>query len=155
MDFTFQCPVMNLRKSKFRLPPKRIWPGARSCGRTVSSRISSKLTILRTDRILLTRSRSCNKKGLAPRPLNDIEPDTGQRQILFRKLSPNLVLFVKAHDLITRCSTAMTEFGVRVMSREQEKSLDVLLRSLESQVSGLETETASGDASSPIQFGAN
>lgn len=40
----------------------------------------------------------------------------------------------------------MMEFGVRVMSREQERTLDVLLRSLESQVSGLEAEANSGNA---------
>lgn len=73
-------------------------------------------------------------------------PDPGQRQVMFNKISPALVLHVKTHDLITRCSTSMTEFGVRVMSREQERTLDVLLRSLESQVSGLEAEANSGNA---------
>ncbi|KAA8648310.1 uncharacterized protein ATNIH1004_004195 [Aspergillus tanneri] len=65
--------------------------------------------------------------------------------MLFRKLLPLLVFGLKLHDLIARCGAAVMEFGVQSMSQGQERSLDVLLRTLESQATDLEAEAANSD----------
>lgn len=93
---------------------------------------------------MLTRGRACVTKGQSARTLVNLEQDPGQSQLLLQKIAPSLVLRVKSQELIARCSAAVLENGVRTMSSEQERALDILLRAFESQMGDLEAQAISG-----------
>lgn len=88
--------------------------------------------------------RACAAKGQSARTLVNLEQDPGQSQVLLQKISPPLALKVKGQELIARCSEAVSENGVRNMSVEQERALDILLRTFESQMNDLEAQAVSG-----------
>lgn len=84
-------------------------------------------------------------KGQSARTLAHLEQDPGQSQVLLQKISPSLVLKVNCQELVARCSVAVVENGVRTMSVEQERALDVLIRVFERQMSDLEVQAVSED----------
>ncbi|PKX99355.1 fungal specific transcription factor domain-containing protein [Aspergillus novofumigatus IBT 16806] len=86
---------------------------------------------------------SCIVKGQLGRTLNDMHQELGQSHRLFQRIAPGLVLKLKCLDLVTRCSAAVVENGVRNLSLEQERSLDIILRTYESQITDLETQFTS------------
>jgi hypothetical protein len=83
-------------------------------------------------------------KGQSPRNLVNLAQDPTQRQVLFDKIAPGLSLKLRCQELVTKCSEAVLENGVRAMTLDQERSLDILLRSYESQVDELELQTVAG-----------
>ncbi|RAL04650.1 putative C6 transcription factor (Leu3) [Aspergillus ibericus CBS 121593] len=87
--------------------------------------------------------RACVTKGQPPRSLANLEPDGDLKHMLFQRIAPSLALELKCEDLITRCSAAVLEFGVRTMSLEQEKSFDILLRAYDAQALDLEAQAYS------------
>ncbi|KAJ5307008.1 hypothetical protein N7508_006023 [Penicillium antarcticum] len=94
---------------------------------------------------VLVYQRSCVIKGQSPRNLVNLAQDPTQRQMLFDKIAPSLVLKLRCQELVTKCSDAVLENGVRAMSLDQERSLDILLRRYESQVDELELQTVADD----------
>jgi hypothetical protein len=46
--------------------------------------------------------------------------------------------------MATRCTSALQQNGLRIMSKDQEHSLDVLIRVFEASVKDVEPETTSG-----------
>ncbi|KAF9893650.1 hypothetical protein FE257_010962 [Aspergillus nanangensis] len=94
---------------------------------------------------VLVYQRACMLKGQPPRSLADLEHDPGQRQMLFLKIAPSLALQVRCGELVARCCAAVLEIGVRTMSLEQERSLDILLRTYEGQVTDIEARASSAD----------
>ena len=104
---------------------------------------------------LLSRSSACVTKGQPPRSLANLEPDGDLKHMLFQRIAPSLALELKCEDLITRCSAAVLEFGVRTMSLEQEKSFDILLRAYDAQALDLEAQAYSGTYPSQWQDSAN
>ncbi|RAL15005.1 Zn(II)2Cys6 transcription factor [Aspergillus homomorphus CBS 101889] len=94
-------------------------------------------------RCVIVYQRACITKGQCPRSMVDLQQDLGQQQVLFEKITPSLALEMRCLDLVARCSAAVTEFGVRTMPAEQERSLDILLRTFESQVTDLEAHASS------------
>ncbi|QRD89666.1 Zn(II)2Cys6 transcription factor [Aspergillus flavus] len=91
-------------------------------------------------RCVIVYQRACSIKGHPPRSFLELEQDFGQREVDVRKLSPSLVLERKCQELVARCSAAVLEIGVRTMSLEQERALDILLRTFENQVTDLEAQ---------------
>ncbi|GKZ58544.1 hypothetical protein AnigIFM49718_004369 [Aspergillus niger] len=87
--------------------------------------------------------RTCVIKGQPPRSLVNLELDGDLKHSLFQRISPSLVLELKCEDLKTRCSTAVLELGVRNLSSEQERSLDILLRAYDDQALDLEAQAFS------------
>lgn len=87
---------------------------------------------------------TCVIKGQPPRSLVNLELDGDLKHSLFQRISPSLVLELKCEDLKTRCSTAVLELGVRNISSEQERSLDILLRAYDDQAVDLEVQAFSG-----------
>ncbi|RHZ73125.1 hypothetical protein CDV55_108616 [Aspergillus turcosus] len=83
---------------------------------------------------------SCIVKGQLARTLNDMHQELGQSHRLFQRIAPGLVLKLRCLDQVTRCSAAVVENGVRNMSLEQERSLDIILRMYESQITDLESQ---------------
>ncbi|EAW14386.1 Zn(II)2Cys6 transcription factor [Aspergillus clavatus NRRL 1] len=88
---------------------------------------------------------SCIIKGQLARTLVDMQQEFGQSQVLFQRIAPAIVLKVKCLDLITRCSAAVVENGVRAMTLDQERSLDIIIRTYESQIADLESQFTSAD----------
>ncbi|KAE8151098.1 hypothetical protein BDV25DRAFT_100090 [Aspergillus avenaceus] len=93
-------------------------------------------------RCVIVYQRSCAMKGHPAHSFMRLEQDLGQRQGLLRKIAPCLGLERQCQELIARCSTAVLELGVRTMSAEQERALDILLRTYEMQVTDIEYQVA-------------
>lgn len=55
-----------------------------------------------------------------------------------------MVLKLRCQELIAKCSEAVLENGVRSMSVDQERALDILLRTYEGQVDDLELQAVTG-----------
>ncbi|KAJ6038501.1 hypothetical protein N7460_008272 [Penicillium canescens] len=94
---------------------------------------------------VLVYQRSCVIKGQSPRNLVNLAQDPTQHQVLFDKIAPGLALKLRCQELVTKCSEAVLENGVRAMTLDQERSLDILLRRYESQVDELELQTVADD----------
>ncbi|GLA38218.1 hypothetical protein AnigIFM63309_005224 [Aspergillus niger] len=92
---------------------------------------------------VIVYQRTCVIKGQPPRSLVNLELDGDLKHSLFQRISPSLVLELKCEDLKTRCSTAVLELGVRNLSSEQERSLDILLRAYDDQALDLEAQAFS------------
>jgi hypothetical protein len=56
---------------------------------------------------------------------------------VFERLTPMLRLQLKCLDIATRCSCAVFENGVRTMSSEQERALNIVVRAFEHEVDDL------------------
>jgi len=91
----------------------------------------------------LIYQRSCVAKGMPATPILDIPYDLEQRRALFQNMSPRLKFELKLQDVVTRGSIAVSQNGLRVMSAEQERSLDTLLNVFQAQIAGVGLESAS------------
>ncbi|KAK5554312.1 hypothetical protein LTR46_007510 [Exophiala xenobiotica] len=91
----------------------------------------------------LIYQRSCVAKGMPATPILDIPYDLEQRRALFQNMSPRLKFELKLQDVVTRGSIAVSQNGLRVMSAEQERSLDTLLNVFQAQIAGVGLEYAS------------
>ena len=86
--------------------------------------------------------RVCASKGQLPRLiLFNFEPDPS---VLFQRRQPSLLLRMKCQEIVSRCFMAVIENGVRVMSVDRERALDILLRTFESQINEFESQAMSG-----------
>ncbi|KAE9961331.1 hypothetical protein BLS_002494 [Venturia inaequalis] len=92
---------------------------------------------------VLTYQRSCSFKGHAPIALIETYQDSDQRFTLFGRISPTLRFQLKLNGMATRCTSALQQNGLRIMSKDQEHSLDVLIRVFEASVKDVEPETTS------------
>jgi len=93
---------------------------------------------------IVTYQRACSIKGHSPLSLLDLYQDAEQRHALFSRISPTLRYQLKLNSLITRCCSAMLQSGLRLMSKDQEPSLDILIRVFEANLKDVETEAVSG-----------
>ncbi|XHG02033.1 hypothetical protein AWENTII_005398 [Aspergillus wentii] len=94
---------------------------------------------------VIVYQRACVSKGQSARTLANLEQGPGQSQLLFQKIAPSLALKVKCQEILSRCSAAVLENGVRNMSLDQERALDILIREFENQATDLETQITSED----------
>jgi hypothetical protein len=92
-------------------------------------------------------NRSCSFKGHSPIALIETYQDAEQRATLFSRISPALRFQLKLNSMVTRCCSAVLQNGLRVMSKDQEHSLDVLIRVFEASIKDVEPETTSGKLS--------
>lgn len=97
---------------------------------------------------MLILNRVCVTKGQLPRALVDLGQDPAQdptqRQGLFEKIAPWMALKLRCQELIAKCSEAVTENGLRTMSLDQQRALDLILRTYEGQVDDLELQAVTG-----------
>lgn len=56
-----------------------------------------------------------------------------------------MVVKLRCLELIAKCSEAALENGLRTMSLDQERALDIILRTYESQVDDLELQAVTGN----------
>lgn len=89
-------------------------------------------------------------KGQLPRALGNLGQDPAQRHVLFDKIAPWMVLKLRCLELIAKCSEAAMENGMRTMSLDQERALDIILRTYEGQVDDLELRAVTGTPLSDI-----
>lgn len=93
---------------------------------------------------MLNVNRVCVTKGQLPRALGNLGQDPAQRQGLFEKIAPWMALKLRCQELIAKCSEAAVENGLRTMSLDQERALDIILRTYEGQVDDLELQAVTG-----------
>ncbi|GLI75973.1 hypothetical protein PoHVEF18_004239 [Penicillium ochrochloron] len=89
--------------------------------------------------------RVCVLKGQLPRALMNHGQDPTHRQVLMDKIAPWMALKLRCQEVIAKCSEAVTENGLRSMSLDQERALDILLRTYEGQVDDLELRAVTDD----------
>ncbi|KAJ5354396.1 uncharacterized protein N7496_012829 [Penicillium cataractarum] len=89
--------------------------------------------------------RVCVLKGQLPRALMNHGQDPTHRQVLMDKIAPWMALKIRCQEVIAKCSEAVTENGLRSMSLDQERALDILLRTYEGQVDDLELRAVTDD----------
>ncbi|KAJ5937586.1 hypothetical protein N7454_003928 [Penicillium verhagenii] len=87
--------------------------------------------------------RVCMQKGQLPR-INPAQDPT-QRQAILDKIAPWMALKLRCQGLVGRCSEAVMENGISAMSMDQERSLDILLRTFEGQIDDLELQAVTDD----------
>ncbi|KIW00446.1 hypothetical protein, variant 1 [Verruconis gallopava] len=92
---------------------------------------------------VLTYQRTCALKGHAPLALVETYQDVDQRQALFSRITPTLRFQLKLNSMVVRCTSAVLQNGLRSMSKDQEHSLDVLIRVFEASMRDIERETTS------------
>ncbi|KAJ5091061.1 hypothetical protein NUU61_005931 [Penicillium alfredii] len=95
--------------------------------------------------VVVVYQRTSVIKGQSPRVLMNMAQDPAQRHVLLGRVAPFLALKLRCQELIARCSEAVLENGVRSMSLDQERALDILLRTYESQVDDLELQAVTDD----------
>lgn len=93
---------------------------------------------------IVTYQRACSIKGHSPLALLDLYQDAEQRHALFTRISPTLQFQLKLNGLLTRCCSAMLQSGLRLMSKDQEHSVDILIRVFEANLKDVESEAVSG-----------
>ncbi|CEJ57860.1 hypothetical protein PMG11_06538 [Penicillium brasilianum] len=89
--------------------------------------------------------RVCVLKGLLPRALMNHGQDPTHRQVLMDKIAPWMALKLRCLEVISKCSEAVAENGLRSMSLDQERALDILLRTYEGQIDDLELRAVTDD----------
>jgi hypothetical protein len=93
---------------------------------------------------IVTYQRSCSFKGHSPLALLETYQDSDQRHTLFQRVSTSLRFQLRLNGVVTRCSSALLQNGLRVMSKDQEHSLDVLVRVFEAMLKDMEPEAITG-----------
>jgi hypothetical protein len=93
---------------------------------------------------IVTYQRSCSFKGHSPLALLETYQDSDQRHTLFQRVSTSLRFQLRLNGVVTRCSSALLQNGLRVMSKDQEHSLDVLVRVFEAMLRDMEPEGITG-----------
>jgi hypothetical protein len=91
-------------------------------------------------------------KGQLPRALGNLGQDPTQHQVLFEKIAPWMALKLRCQELIAKCSEATMENGLRTMSLDQERALDIILRTYEGQVDDLELQAVTGGSISVVSI---
>ncbi|KAJ5157887.1 uncharacterized protein N7482_008987 [Penicillium canariense] len=89
--------------------------------------------------------RVCVHKGQLPRAIMNHGQDPTHPQVIFDKIAPWMALKLRCQEVIAKCSEAVTENGMRSMSLDQERALDILLRTYEGQVDDLELRAVTDD----------
>lgn len=82
-------------------------------------------------------------KGQSPKVLLDPTRDLGQSQLV-DQISPSLRFKLRCQALVAQCCDATLENGVRAMSPDQERALDIILRTYERQIEDLEPQALDG-----------
>jgi hypothetical protein len=93
---------------------------------------------------IVTYQRSCSFKGHSPLALLETYQDSEQRHALFQRISTSLRFQLKLNGIVTRSASALLQNGLRIMGKDQEHALDVLIRVFEANVRDIEPEAVSG-----------
>lgn len=72
--------------------------------------------------------------------------------MMLDKITPWMALKLRCQELIGKCCEAVVQNGLRVMSLDQESSLDALLRTYEGMVDDLELQAVTGNHQSQPNY---
>ncbi|KAL2008418.1 hypothetical protein VTN00DRAFT_6612 [Thermoascus crustaceus] len=89
---------------------------------------------------IITYQRACCYMGHSPLAILDTTQDLGQIQSLFQKIPSSLRLQLKLQSIVARCCATLLEIGLRSLSEEKERTLDLLLRVFDGQIKEVEYE---------------
>lgn len=98
------------------------------------------------------RSRICNLVGQLPVALLFTAHDSAFVQVLLRRCSPAVRTQLKCHHILNSCCNALMENGLRVMSEDRERALNIMIRVFEVQLQDAEVDTTSGMPSPIVQL---
>jgi hypothetical protein len=98
---------------------------------------------------IVTYQRSCSFKGHAPLALLETYQDSEQRHALFQRISTSLRFQLKLNGIATRSASALLQNGLRIMSKDQEHGLEILIRVFEANVRDIEPEAQTGKSALP------
>jgi Fungal specific transcription factor domain len=93
---------------------------------------------------IVTYQRSCSFKGYSPLAVLETYQDSDQRHTLFQRINHSLRFQLRLNGVMTRCSSALLQNGLRVMSKDQEHALEILIRVFEATLKDVEPEALSG-----------
>lgn len=93
---------------------------------------------------IVTYQRSCSFKGYSPLALLETYQDSEQRHTLFQRINHSLRFQLRLNGVLTRCSSALLQNGLRIMSKDQEHALEILIRVFEATLKDVEPEAVSG-----------
>jgi hypothetical protein len=92
---------------------------------------------------IVTYQRCCSFKGHSPLALLETYQDSEQRHALFQRISPSLRFQLRLNGVVTRCSSALLQNGLRIMSKDQEHAMEILIRVFEATLKDFECEAVS------------
>jgi hypothetical protein len=78
--------------------------------------------------------RVCLAKGLPGTTLHDLTLDPDQRKILLDTLPADLTIQLQVQGIVARCGNEAAKIGLRTMSEDRERALDIVLRVHERQI---------------------
>jgi hypothetical protein len=93
---------------------------------------------------IVTYQRCCSFKGHSPLALLETYQDSEQRHALFQRIGPSLRFQLRLNGVVTRCSSALLQNGLRIMSRDQEHAMEILIRVFEATLKDFGVEATSG-----------
>jgi hypothetical protein len=96
---------------------------------------------------VVTYQRSCAFKGYSPLALLETYQDSEQRHTLLQRISRSLRFQLRLNGVLTRCSSALLQNGLRVMSKDQEHAMEILIRVFEATLKDVEHDATSGECS--------
>jgi hypothetical protein len=101
----------------------------------------------------LIQESGCGLVGQYPLSVLDIGYEPEHARTLNERITPTLRYQLQLHRIEMRCCTAMQEIGLRNMTKDREKTLEIILRSFEAQLKDLESEATTGmDALTTIMW---
>lgn len=89
---------------------------------------------------MLVYQRACSSKGYPSQPSDVLAFESRKLPTASPTLPDSLKLQLKCQDILTRCYIAVTEIGLRAMTPDQERALDITLRTFEHQLHSLDAE---------------
>jgi hypothetical protein len=89
--------------------------------------------------------RGCGIVGQFPLSVLDISYEPEQMQILHDRISPSLKFQLQLHRIEMRCCAAMQENGLRHLTADGEKTMEIMLRAFETQLKDIEYQASTGD----------
>jgi hypothetical protein len=93
---------------------------------------------------IVTYQKSCSFKGYSPLALLETYQDSDQRHTLFQRIGHSLRFQLRLNGVLTRCTSALLQNGLRIMSKDQEHALEILIRVFEATLKDVEPEAVSG-----------
>jgi hypothetical protein len=89
---------------------------------------------------IVTYQRCCSFKGYSPLALMETYQDAEQRHVLFQRIGHSLKFQLRLNGVLTRSSSALLQNGLRVMSRDQQHALDIIIRVFEATLKDIEPD---------------
>ena len=122
---------------------KKRFTDVRNYGHIVSSLIKGKHSI-QVNLESSNQDRICNFVGQLPVSLLFTAHDSAFVQVLLRRCSPGVRAQLRVQHIINSCCNALMENGLRNLSEDRERALNIMIRVFEVQLQDVEVDVNSG-----------